>query len=266
MTEPATHVPSSYFERLDTQHFHPTIHTGGAWNIAEQHVAPLFGLLAHAIERDHRERRPETLDICRVSFDIWGTLTIQPFAVEVTVLRAGRTIELVEARAIQDGRPAVVARAWLSARYDTAALAGTALPGIAPPDAMEPYDATTRWDGGFIQSMEVRRQPLDEARVAWWCRTATALLDGEAVSPTAHAMGLLDLANGIVPRVSPREVLFPNLDLTVHLFRAPAGEWVGFETSVSVGATGLGLTHSILHDKDGPVGSVAQILTIRPRP
>ena len=43
------------------------------------------------------------------------------------------------------------------------------------------------------------------------------------------------------------------------------GDWVGFDTSVSFGSAGIGLTHSVIHDIDGPVGVVAQILTIRPK-
>jgi hypothetical protein len=38
---------------------------------------------------------------------------------------------------------------------------------------------------------------------------------------------------------------------------------VGFDTSVSFGATGLGLTSSVIHDQDGPVGTLAQTLTVR---
>jgi hypothetical protein len=59
-------------------------------------------------------------------------------------------------------------------------------------------------------------------------------------------------------------VAFPNLDLTLHLLRPPVGEWIGFDTTVSFGATGLGLTSTVLHDLDGPIGTVAQTLTVRP--
>jgi len=66
-------------------------------------------------------------------------------------------------------------------------------------------------------------------------------------------------------RAAPDAVAFPNVDLTAHLFDQPRGEWVGFDTSVSFGAAGLGLTSSVVHDIDGPVGTLAQALTVRPR-
>ena len=40
--------------------------------------------------------------------------------------------------------------------------------------------------------------------------------------------------------------------------------WVGFDTQVAFGPTGLGLTSSVLHDIEGPVGRAQQMLTVRP--
>jgi hypothetical protein len=65
-------------------------------------------------------------------------------------------------------------------------------------------------------------------------------------------------------RRDPRSVAFPNVDLTAHLFREPRGGWLGFDTTVSFGADGLGLTSSVVHDEVGPVGTSAQLLTVRP--
>jgi hypothetical protein len=58
--------------------------------------------------------------------------------------------------------------------------------------------------------------------------------------------------------------MFPNVDLTVHLYRRPEGPWVGLDTSVAFGPTGLGLTASVLHDRLGELGRAEQSLTVRP--
>ena len=63
----------------------------------------------------------------------------------------------------------------------------------------------------------------------------------------------------------PQEWLFPNVDLTLHLHRQPTGEWVGLDTQVSWGPTGIGQSSSAVHDLHGPVGTVEQSLTLRPR-
>jgi len=65
-------------------------------------------------------------------------------------------------------------------------------------------------------------------------------------------------------RADPGRVAFPNVDLTAHLFRGPAGGWLGFDTTVSFGPTGMGLGNSVLHDSGGPFGVMSQCLTVRP--
>ena len=252
-----------YFERLDEHRFAATERVGGAWTTDEQHIAPALGLLAHEVERDRDRRGRDGLAVGRLSYDILGTLPVDTVEVTVQVLRPGRTIELVEASLRHGGRDAVRLRAWLVQRGETGSHAGTSLPRLPSPDDVPPWDPTTVWPGGFIDSVEVRREQDEPGRARYWVRTGTPLLD-EPVSDLARFAGVLDIANGMTVRAAPAEVAFPNLDLTAHFFREPRGEWVGFDTSVSFGATGLGLTSSVVHDVQGPVGTVAQVLTVRP--
>ncbi|WP_046658448.1 thioesterase family protein [Lysobacter capsici] len=262
---PGPPSPAAYFERVDRHRFRATEQVGGGWNPAEQHIAPAFGLLAHAVEADRDARRDDGLRLARLSYDILGVLPIDVVDIEVAVLRPGRTIELVEARLSHAGRVAVILRAWLMQDYDTAAWAGSTLPPIAPVETMPVWEPGSMWPGGFVRSVEVRRAQVEPGRASYWLRTACSLIAGEQVSATARVLGMLDIANGITPRASTDEVVFPNLDLTAHLFASPRGEWLGLDTSVSFGAHGIGLTHSVLHDRHGPIGAMSQCLTIRPR-
>lgn len=255
----------AYFERTGPSAFLATADTGGGWKTDEQHVAPAMGLLVHLVEQHRDARRDDGLPIGRLSYDILGTIPVGPVDTDVTVLRSGRTIELVEATLGRGGRAALRLRAWLMRTEETARLAASPLPGIASPAEMKPWDAAAAWPGGFIGSAEVRRDQLEPGRASFWVRTPVPLVAGEPVSPLARAAGLFDIANGMTVRVSPQEVAFPNLDLTAHLFAQPRGEWIGFDTTVSFGATGIGLTSSVLHDEGGPIGTMAQILTVRPR-
>jgi hypothetical protein len=255
---------AAYFERLATGRYRATAHVGGAWNEVDQHIAPALGLLAHAVEADRDVRRSDGLVIGRLSYDILGTVPVDVVDVDVRVVRRGRTIELVEASLSHHGRVAVVLRAWLMETRDTTRLAVSALPPIGSPGTMPPWDPTTVWPGGFIASVEVRRTQIEPGRASFWVRTPLPLIDNEPVSRLAAAAGLFDVANGMTVPVSPLDVAFPNIDLTAHLFAEPTGGWVGFDTTASLGRTGLGLTSSVLHDVDGPVGTLSQCLTVRP--
>jgi hypothetical protein len=254
----------AYFERIDGSTFRATDHVSGAWNPADQHIAPALGLLVHLVERDRDRRRTDGLVIGRLCFDILGTVPVDVVDTAVTVIRPGRSIELVEATLAHHGRVAVQLRAWLMQPRDTVRLAAVPLPRIAAPADMPPWNPSTVWPGGFIASAEVRRAQLEPGRAAFWVRTPVPLVHGEPVGALARAAGLFDIANGMTVRVSPDEVAFPNLDLTVHLIARPHGEWIGFDTTVAFGPGGVGMTTSVLHDERGPIGTMAQILTIRP--
>lgn len=255
----------AYFQRIGETAFRATGHAGGAWHPDEQHIAPALGLLAHVVEADRDARRGSDLVVARLSYDILGTVPVDVVETAVRVVRPGRTIELVEATLGHNGRDAVLLRAWLMQLGNTADVEATSLPRIAPPGDMPAWDPTSLWPGGFIASAEVRRAQVEPGRASYWVRTPLPLIQDEKVSRLASAAGLFDIANGMTVRADPRDVAFPNVDLTAHLFAEPRGDWIGFDTTVSFGPEGLGLTSSVVHDEHGPIGTVSQILTVRPR-
>lgn len=256
---------SAYFERLDDDRYRPTVHAGGAWNAAEIHFSPLGGLIVHAIDRHRSAHRADDKQLARISFDILGFLAADDCTITVETIRPGRTIELVEANVTIGGRTAVLARAWFIDAIDTTSVTGGA-PAVLPgPDALSSWPMDETWPGGYIDSIEVR--PLgapSPGRTTAWLGTDTELVAGEDASPQASFIALVDTANGIAVRQPPTSWLYPNLDLTIHLFRKPEGSWVGLDTTVTFGPTGLGLTSSVLHDTTGPVGRAEQLLTVRP--
>jgi hypothetical protein len=252
----------SYYVPLAHDRYQPTVRVEGAWRSEEQHMGPVSGLITHEIE--NHDPRPD-LAMGRITFEILGVIPREPTTVTVETLRPGRTIELVEATLVAGARPVIRARAWRIARGDTTSVAGGAGEPLPPPEDYEPVDGTKVWSGGYIASLEMRGDPANQpGRGRVWVRTDVALVEGVDVSPTAAFIGLVDTANGIVVRQDPRRWMFPNVDLTVHLFREPVGPWVGFDTTVIFAGDGLGLTSSVLHDVHGPVGRAEQALTVRP--
>jgi hypothetical protein len=254
----------AYFRRTGATTFHPTPDVGGAWRTDEQHVAPTFGLLAHLVEQDRAARGRDDLVLTRLSYDIWGTYPLDAMDVQIRLLRPGRAVELVEAEMSCGGRRSVTLRAWLTQATDTSGLAGGAPEAVPGPDRTPAWDPGTVWPGAFVESIEVRRTSVAPGRGLVWVSTEVPLLDDEEVSAVARIAGLLDTANGMSVRADPREIAFPNVDLTAHFHRAPEGEWLGMDTTVTFGPSGAGLTHAVLHDVRGPLGACSQALMVRP--
>jgi hypothetical protein len=249
---------AAYFHRTGPDTFAPTEHVSGAWDPDQQHVGPSLGLLTHAVEHGVSDKQPT-----RLSFDILGVLPMEEVEVRTRVVRPGRTVELVEAVLSHGGRPAVSLRGWLMDVRDTGSVQGSGERALPDPGALEPWDPTTVWGGGYIASAQVRRAS-EPGRAQYWVRTDVALLDDEPVSRLSEAAALFDIANGMTVREPPERVRFPNVDLTAHLVRRPAEGWLGFDTTVTFGPEGHGLTRSVLHDERGPLGAVSQTLTVRP--
>ncbi|MDQ3936921.1 MAG: thioesterase family protein, partial [Actinomycetota bacterium] len=100
---------------------------------------------------------------------------------------------------------------------------------------------------------------------AAWLRLRVPLVEGEEPSPAQRAAAAADFGNGVSAVLDWTEHVFINADLTVHLVREPRGEWVGLDARTVVEADGIGLSESVLHDADGPMGSAAQSLLVGPR-
>jgi len=290
----------SYFVRLDEHRYRPTALTGGAWAVNEQHISPMNGLIVHAVERflAARESASPTdggsptgnaapnggapsngaslsggvfrghskLAISRISVDILGVLTLDPFDITVEVVRPGRTIELLEATVTSGGRPAARARVWRTTVQDTASIAGGEAEPLTGPEGLNPWTMTDVWPGGYVASLDVRPiGTVEPGRARAWVATPATLVADEPISDLARLIGLVDTANGLAVRRPPDEWLYPNVDLTIHLFRQPQGAWLGLDTTVVFGPTGQGVTATALNDEQGHCGYAHQDLTIRPR-
>ena len=263
---------TSYYQLLERRssddgaaiaHFHPTIHTQGAWNSDEQHMGAASGIIAYELENF----MPRTgMRIARISYDIWGKINLCDFTVTTRLIRPGKTIELIETQLEANGRTCVVARAWRMVTTDTTLVAGIEDKPIHSPEDYEPWGKLATWPGGFIQSLIGRSDKNNrQGKGIIWLNTSLKLLDNEETSDFVHLTSLVDMANGTAPRQdTPFAFTFPNLDLQLHMYRMPKGRWLGIEAVQQYGNDGIGLTSSILHDIHGPYGRCEQILTLRP--
>lgn len=268
VSEPSQSSPSTtdaYFERVGDGVYRPTLAASGAWRRDEQHMAATSALMAHEIGR--HEPRPD-MQIGRITYEILGVIPLQDTEIRVETVRPGRTIELLEATATIAGRVALRARVWRLSVQDTGAYAGLEMEPMPRVEDCTPDSEYDLWDNpGYTSTMQLRVAPGGRAgRRRGWLRPDRALITGETAHPLGDFMLCVDGANGLATRVHPRELMYPNVELTVHFLRAPETGWVGLDTAVSFGASGLGLTATVLNDERGVVGVAHQELTVREFP
>lgn len=255
----------AFYEPLGDSRFRSTAHTAGPWSPQTQHLGPPSALLVRAIE----ELTPAApMPLARLTVEILGPVPVAEVAVTAGVERPGRAVELLGAELSAGGRVVARARAWRHIRSDTSAVAVGADEPLAPPEAAEPMDRPESWGAGYLDAMEWRALSGHLGKpgpATAWARQCVDLVAGERPTGLQRLFVVADSGNGLSSRLDPREWLFINSDLTVHLYREPVGEWIALDATTAIGPDGVGTAFSVLHDEKGPVGRGAQALLVRPQ-
>ncbi|NOJ41833.1 acyl-CoA thioesterase domain-containing protein [Bradyrhizobium australiense] len=116
----------------------------------------------------------------------------------------------------------------------------------------------------FMEAMEARQGD----GIAWF-RMNHNVIDGAGPSsmlPLSSVLGPADWTHGIARPVQD-VVADPNPNLTVQLFRRPAGDWVGVRAQARWRpANGLGVGSGVLLDVNGEIGRVSMSVILVPFP
>ena len=266
-----TDSPEAFFEAAGDG-FESSVLTRGPWDGASQHAGPPAALLGREIElcagigEGIADRH-----VARVTFEILRPVPIARLRVEAEVVRPGRRVDMVEATLTDDGgEPLVRARAWRMLRREVELPAGFA-PDVADPPA--PPESTpaaseffpTGYDVGYHTAMEYRFVTgsfVEVGPATTWMRMRVPLVAGEEPTPLQRVLAAADSGNGISSALDYRSYVFINVDLTVHLHRPPAGEWVCLESITVPESSGVGMTDTRLWDESGPIGRAAQSLLV----
>lgn len=251
----------AFFRQLDEDKFESTEYTRGPWDAASQHAGPPAALLARAVEQVARPG----LRVARLTYDIARPVPIAPLTVTASMVREGRSICVVQA-AIE---PYMRCTALLIRVDDNVVPAVTLGPQVIPPSAAsdEPF-FSVGWDIGYHTGMEVRFASgsfLGRGPAQAWMRTRVPLVEGFDISPLQRVLLAADSGNGVSNVLDFHQYLFINADLTVHLHRYPAGEWVCLQAATTIESDGIGLADTLLHDENGPIGRSAQSLFVAAR-
>lgn len=253
----------AYYERLDEDRFRATAMTRGPWSPDHQHAGPPAALLGGALAA-----RLDVGRVTRCTFEVLRPVPLTELIVTSRLDRPGRRVAMASGALADEDGPVLLARAWAvrEAEVDLPVEPDATMPGVD--------DATTArffelpWDEGYHTSMELRttRGDFDEAGdAAVWFRCRVDVTDDAPITPLQRVLAAADSGNGISARMDPREWLFVNTDLNVHLRDHPSGPWVGLDSRTRFGTGGIGLATSTIHGEQGMLGIGSQGLLVEPR-
>jgi hypothetical protein len=242
--------------------------TRGPWDAQMMHGGAPSALLAHAIE----QLQPGAeLAVTRLTIEFLGGVPVGSVAIDATLAKPGRRFQIVDATLDAGGRRACLARAVRLRRADMpdAASGAAAIEPLPPPESGSPLPLFVDFADELFypDATEIRQVggELGSGHAVAWIRLRGDLLPGVAPSPLARAAAAADFSNGLSWILPFDEWLFVNTELTVHLHREPAGEWIGLDARTVSDASGIGLSTGVLHDLSGPFGVCAQALFVERR-
>jgi hypothetical protein len=260
-------VPDAFYEP-DADGFLATELTRGPWDPGAQHAGPPAALLGRAIERLEGDGE---FQVGRVTYEILRSVPIGPVRVEARIARPGRRVRLAQAELSVDGVPHMRAAAWLIRRAELDLPAGSA-PAPEPPPAPDSGEEKdffpTGQAVGYHTAMQIRflgGSFLEAGPARAWLRMRHPLVAGEEPTPLQRTLIVADVGNGISAALDWRRFVFINVDLTVHLERLPAGEWVCIDSVTLPQGSGNATTDSLLCDEAGRIGRALQTLLVAAR-
>jgi hypothetical protein len=257
-------MTESFFLPLAEGRWRATEHAVGPWDERFQHGGPPSALLGRAVESvAHRD----DVMVARMTVEILGPIPVGDLELSARLVRPGRSVELVQAVLVADGRDVARAQAWRVLRTEA-----TSTPPRHPsppplPEAAADVD-TGDWIDGYLSAVEwrfARGHFTERGPATAWTRLRVPIVPDETPSPLQRVLAVADSGNGISSELNLTKWHFINPELTVHLHREAVGEWVCLDATTTISTGGAGLATSVLSDLDGPVGTGAQSLLVARR-
>jgi hypothetical protein len=256
-------VADSFYVPLGDGAWLATAHTTGPWDERAQHGGPPSALLGRAIQ--HCAPRDDMI-ITRFTCEILGAIPVGELRVSARLARPGRSVEFLQAVARAGGRDVVRASAWRVLRTSSDPVP----PRGGPPPLPEAASGAppAGWIDGYLSAIEwrpVRGHFTEPGPATAWARLRYPLVAGEETSPLERVLAVADSGNGLSGELDITRWHFINPELTVHLHREAAGEWICLDAQTAISAGGAGLATSVLSDQAGQIGVGAQSLLISRR-
>jgi hypothetical protein len=255
----------------DGDAFVGTTLTQGGWDRRHMNGSAVLALLGHCLD-DVPTLAPMVL--ARFTADLARPLPIGPrLHVVPEVVREGKKLQLVQLRIVVDD----LEHAWASAlRLRVDDLSST--PGLPESSATTPTadelltsraTLASMREGdrdlpGFLHAIDLWRAPRRDGKgTGYWARLDTPVVAGEPQRSSAFLTYAFDLANVMGIDNPMANVTMINPDVTAHVLRPPADEWIAVTGETFVDrAMGRSMTVATYSDSRGMYaqGSLSQLV------
>jgi len=251
-------LPMHCYE-IEDGRFIPTGRSVSPWNSRHQNGVVLAGLVAHIADQ---HPTPIPMTTVRIITDIMHPTAMAPITSHVEVLREGRNLQLLGVSLIAEAGTTVKATVLRVRQVDTPP-DPHAQENASPPDASAPPFLPERSVLGRIFETRLVSGGLDECGAgSCWSRVEGQLVLDTPVTPLVHAAMFADFGSGIGAMLPRKEWSFANVDISLHLTRAPVGEWLRQDAATQSAGNGVAVVSGKMFDVKGAIGRTHQTLFV----
>lgn len=256
---------NSAFFRLSGDVFLGNDPARGPWSADACHAGPVTAVVARQLEPIAPLQQ-----LARLSISFVRPVPVAGFRITTEVVRAGRAASTATARLMDlGGKLCAKAKSLHLATYDpvefpTAPSSGPEFTEAT--DAEWPFPVAPHGLPFFSSGIEIKLPPGEDTGpgpTTMWMRTVR-IVEAEDATPFQQLCPLADCGNGISRNTDIRENSCVNPDLTIVAFRPPESEWLASQAQSFWEPNGIGMSHAMLYDTKGIVGTALQTLIIRP--
>lgn len=237
----------------------------GPWSAEACHAGPVTAVIARTLEPIAPAQQ-----LVRLSISFVRPVPVAGFRVTTELVRAGRAATTATARLTDlGGKLCAKAKSLHLATYEPVDFpcAPSGGPEFTAATAAEwPFPVASHGLPFFASGIEIKLPPGEDngpGPTTMWMRTI-GIIEGEEPSPFQALCPLADCGNGISRNTDIRENTCVNPDLTLVVFRQPESEWLASAARSFWEPNGIGMSHAMLYDTKGVVGTALQTLIIRP--
>ena len=231
------------------------------WNTAHQGGMAIAGLLMHEAEQ---VPAPVPMTPARVTIDILKATPFVPVCCRASIVREGKRLQMVQVELLADGD--VVARARVL-RVRIAETPSWPAPMTYPqPEeaARRPLLKAAGELDRILETRVIRGGLAVKGPGALWARIDADLFAGQPVEGIAALAMVADFGSGISNVLDRDRWSFANVDISMHMARAPQGPWFLLASEVLSPGTGVNQVNSTMADRKGPFGQAHQTLFVAP--
>lgn len=257
--------PNAAFFRAEDDVFHGNDTARGPWSADACHAGPVTAVIARTLEPVAPAQQ-----LVRLSISFVRPVPVAGFRISTEIVRAGRAASTATAR-LEDlnGKLCAKAKSMHLATYEPVQFPSAPSAGPEFTEAIDgewPFPVTSHGQPYFASGIEIKLPPGEDngpGPTTMWMRTV-GIVEGEESTPFQRLCPLADCGNGISRNTDIRENSCVNPDLTIVVFRQPQSEWLASKAQSFWEPNGIGMSHAMLYDTEGIVGTALQTLIVRP--